>query len=166
MRASKRDLNYIQYGVQARAGYEVTPGLKPFVELDADARVHDLPIDDSGYARDSEGLTPKIGSTFEITRKLTGEIAAGYLVRTYKDPRLADLHGLIANSSLVWTATGLTTVKLTASSTTGESVLPGVSGLFQRDAGIEVDHAFRRWLLATVKLGWGLDDYVGLDRQD
>ena len=69
-------------------------------------------------------------------------------------------------SRIVWTATGLTTVKLTASSAAVESVLPGVSGLFQRDVGIEVDHAFRRWLLGTFKLGWGLDDYVGLNRED
>ena len=57
-------------------------------------------------------------------------------------------------------------MKLTASSVAAESVLPGVSGLFQRDVGIEVDHAFRRWLLGTLKLGWGLDDYVGLNRED
>lgn len=164
--ASNKDRDYNQYGLQARAGYEITPGLKPFVELDADRRVHDLSIDQSGYARDSDGLTPKAGTTFEITRKLTGEVSIGYLVRAYKDPRLLDLRGLVADSSLVWTATGLTTVKLTASSVAAESVLPGVSGLFQRDVGIEVDHAFRRWLLGTLKLGWGLDDYVGLNRED
>jgi len=164
--ASNKDRDYNQYGVQARAGYEITPGLKPFLELDADTRVHDLAIDQSGYARDSDAVTPKAGTTFEITRKLTGEISVGYLTRTYKDSRLADLRGLIADSSLIWTATGLTTVKLTASSAAAESVLPGVSGLFQRDVGIEVDHAFRRWLLGTFKLGWGLDDYVGLNRED
>jgi hypothetical protein len=164
--ASNKDRDYSQYGVQARAGYEITPGLRPFVELDADRRVHDLPVDQSGYARDSDGLTPKAGTSFEITRKLTGEISVGYLMRTYKDPRLADLRGVIADSSLVWSATGLTTVKLTATSAAAESVLPGVSGLFQRDVGIEVDHAFRRWLLGTFKLGWGLDEYVGLDRRD
>jgi hypothetical protein len=164
--ASNKDRDYNQYGVQARAGYEVTPGLKPFVELDADTRVHDLSVDQSGYARDSEGFTPKAGTTFEITRKLTGEISVGYLVRTYKDPRLADLRGLIADASLIWTATGLTSVKLTASSAADESVVPGVSGLFRRDAGIEVDHAFRRWLLGTFKVGWGLDEYVGLNRED
>jgi hypothetical protein len=164
--ASNRDRDYIQYGLQARAGYEITPGLKPFVELDADRRVHDLPVDQSGFARDSEALTPKVGTAFEITRKLTGEISVGYLVRTYKDPRLADLRGLVVDSSLVWTATGLTSVKFTATSAADESVLPGVSGLFRRDLGVEVDHAFRRWLLGTLKFGWGLDDYVGLDRTD
>jgi hypothetical protein len=163
---SNKDRDYVQYGAQARAGYEITPGLKPFVELDTDARIHDLAIDSSGFARDSEGITPRIGTTFELTRKLTGEISIGYLTRTYKDSRLPDLRGLIADGSLVWTATGLTTVKLTAKSTAEESTLPGVSGLFRREAGIEIGHAFRRWLIGTVKVGWGLDDYVGFNRED
>ena len=164
--ASNKDRAYDQYGVQARAGYELTPGVRPFVEIDSDWRVHDLPVDFSGYSRDSAGVTPKIGTSFEITHKLTGEVSVGYLERTYKDPRLPDLHGLIVDSALVWTATGLTTVKLTAVSAADESVLPGVSGLFRRDIGVEFDHALRRWLIATVKLGWGLDDYVGLNRED
>ena len=163
---SNKDRDYVQYGVQARAGYEVMPGLRPFVELDADTRIHDLAVDSSGFVRDSQGITPRIGTTFEITRKLTGEISVGYLDRTYKDPRLPDLRGLIADGSLVWAATGLTAVKLTARSIAEESTIPGVSGLFRREAGIEVDHAFRRWLIGIVKLGGGLDDYVGFNRED
>ncbi|HEX9322998.1 MAG TPA: outer membrane beta-barrel protein [Xanthobacteraceae bacterium] len=90
---SNKDRDYNQYGAQARAGYEITPGLKPFVELDADTRVHDVALDRFGFARDSEGFTPKAGTSFEFTRKLTGEISVGYLIRTYQDPRLADLPG-------------------------------------------------------------------------
>ncbi len=43
-------------------------------------------------------------------------------------------------------------------------MLPGVSGALRRDVGLQVDHAFRRWLIGTVKVGYGQDDYVGLDR--
>jgi hypothetical protein len=31
---------------------------------------------------------------------------------------------------------------------------------------LQVEHAFRRWLLATVKLSRGYDDYVGSPRVD
>ena len=31
---------------------------------------------------------------------------------------------------------------------------------------MQVDHAFRRWLIGTVKVGYGFDDYVGMDRAD
>jgi hypothetical protein len=74
--------------------------------------------------------------------------------------------GLIGDASLIWTATALTKVKLSGSSSVGESTQPGVSGVLYRDAGLQVDHAFRRWLIGTVKVGFGLDDYVGMDRTD
>ena len=38
--------------------------------------------------------------------------------------------------------------------------------MLYRDVGVQVDHAFRRWLIGTVKLGFGLDDYVGMSRED
>ena len=44
--------------------------------------------------------------------------------------------------------------------------MPGVSGVLYRDVGVQVDHAFRRWLIGSLKLAFGLDNYVGLDRTD
>ena len=57
-------------------------------------------------------------------------------------------------------------MNLSGGSTVGELTQPGVSGVLYRDVGLQVDHAFRRWLIGTVKLGFGLDDYVGMDRED
>jgi hypothetical protein len=157
--ASNQDRNYNQYGGTLRGSYELSPAVKPFVEIGADQRVHDLNTDFFGYRRDSKGLTGSLGSTFEVTRVLTGDISAGYVQRTYEDPRLSDLAGLIGSASLAWTASALTTVKLTAASSIGESTIPGVPGVIYRDVAIQADHAFRRWLIGTVKLGFGLDTY-------
>jgi hypothetical protein len=90
----------------------------------------------------------------------------GYTHRDYQDPRLQDINGLIGDASLIWTASTLTTVKLLGSSSTGESTQPGVSGVLYRDVGLQVDHAFRRWLIGSFKVGYGTDDYVGEDRLD
>jgi hypothetical protein len=164
--ASNADRNYHQYGVQTRLNYELTPGIIPFAQLDVDTRDYALPVDAGGINRDSDGVTGKVGTTFEISRKLTGQIAIGYLVRTYKDPSLEKLAGLLLDASLVWTATGLTTVKFNAATTANESTLAGVSGVFSHDYSVQVDHAFRRWLIGTAKLSYGLDDYVGSTRED
>jgi hypothetical protein len=164
--ASNNDRNYNQYGGMLRGGYELSPGVKPFVEVGADTRVHDLATDLSGYQRDSKGLTGKVGSTFDLSRSFTGEIALGYVRRNYEDARLEQIKGLIGNASLLWTASALTTVKFTGKSAIGESTVPGVSGALYRDAGLQVDHAFRRWLIGSVKFGFGLDDYVGMSRED
>jgi hypothetical protein len=159
--ASNEDRNYNQFGGTLRTGYELLPGVKPFVEAGADTRKHDLPVDDFGYARNSRGLVGSIGSTFEVSRVITGEASVGYARRTYDDPRFDPLAGLIGNASLIWTVDALNTVKLSASSTIGESTIPGVPGVFYRDVGIQFDHAFRRWLIGTLKLGIGLDTYKG-----
>ena len=164
--ASNDDRNYDQYGGTLRGSYEMTPGVKPFAEVGADQRLHDLAEDSSGYRRNSRGLTGKVGTTFELTRYLTGEIAAGYTKRDYDDQRLESSEGIIGDASLTWVADALNTLKLTAASQVGESTQPGVSGVLYRDVGLQFDHSFRQWLIGSVKAGFGLDDYVGDGRQD
>jgi hypothetical protein len=73
---------------------------------------------------------------------------------------------MVFDASLVYAATGLTTVTLTGTSRADEIVVAGVSGALRRDAGLQVDHAFRRWLIGTLKIGYGLDDYIGSIRAD
>ena len=164
--ASNADRNYNQYGAVLRNSYELTPGVKPFIELGANIRAYDLELDAGGNNRSSQGGYGKAGTTIEAARNLTGELSLGYLTRRYKDPTLADVSGWTVDASLVWLWTALTTVKLNASTTVAESTIPGVSGAFTRDMTIQVDHAFRRWLIATLKFTRGFDDYVGSPRED
>jgi hypothetical protein len=164
--ASNRDRDYTQYGGALRASYEVMPGVKPFVEIGGDIRAHELEFDRNGFARDSRALTPRAGTTFEISRKLTGELSGGYLMRRYQDPSLAELKGVVADALLVWSATGLTTATLIASSRAEESTVAGVSGALRRDVSLQIDHAFRRWLIGTLRLGYGDDQYIGNGRED
>jgi hypothetical protein len=158
---SNVDRQYNQFGGAVRAGYELSPGVKPFVEAETDTRKHDLPVDAFGYQRDSKGFSASAGTAFELRGFLTGEASLGYAQRNYEDPRFDKLAGLIGNASLVWTVDALTTVKLIASSTIAESAITGVPGVFYRDAGLQIDHAFRRWLIGTLKFGIGLDTYKG-----
>jgi hypothetical protein len=164
--SSNDDRNYNQYGGFVRGAYEITPAVKPYGEVDFDQRVHDLNVDRSGFQRDSHGVTGKVGTTFEMSRLLLGEVSIGYATRTYQDPRLDRLQGLLTAGSLIWTPTALTLVKLTATSSVDESTLAGVSGVLTRDYLGQVDHAFRRWLIGTVKVGYGTSDYQGSDRFD
>ncbi|HWF96367.1 MAG TPA: outer membrane beta-barrel protein [Xanthobacteraceae bacterium] len=164
--ASNDGRNFDQYSAQLRTGYELTPGVIPFVELDADRRHHDLAVDSSGFDRNSQGRAAKVGSTFELSRILIGQLAFGYLERDYTDPTLQTVKGPTFDGSLTWVASALTTFKLTAVTSANESTLAGVSGVFTHEVGIEVDHAFRTWLDATLKFTGDRDTYVGQSRQD
>lgn len=164
--ASNIDRNYDQYALTARAAYEAKPGVKPFVEVNVDRRVHDVAADRSGYFRDSWGTTARVGSTFELSRLLTGEVSVGYGHRGYEDTRLAPLSGLMTSASLVWTATPLTKFTLTAKSSLDETTVAGVSGTISRDYALQVDHSLRRWLTASAKLSHGTSHYEGMARDD
>lgn len=159
--ASNDDRNFNQYGGLARVSYDLLPGVRPFGEVEADTRIHQSARDRAGYARDSTGGYAKIGTSFEFSRLLTGEVAAGYALRDYQDPRLARLQGLLTSASLIWTASGLTTLRLDATSAIDETTIPGASGVLSRDYSVQVDHAFRRWLIGTARLGYGTSDYDG-----
>jgi hypothetical protein len=163
---SNDDRNLTQYGGVGRVSYDLTPGIKPFGEIEGDSRIHDLPFDRNNYQRDSSGGYARAGTSFEFSRLLTGEISAGYAVRDYVDPRLNRLQGLLVASSLTWTATPLTTAKFYSTTSIDETTVPGVSGVLTHMYTVEVDHNFRRWLTAIGKFTWGTLDYQGDGRFD
>jgi len=164
--SSNDDRNFNQYGGITRISYEVLPWLKPFAEVEGDSRVHDLRLDRSGYQRDSNGGYAKAGSSFELTRLVTGEISIGYAARNYVDPRLNRLEGFLTTASLVWAATPLTTAKFFSDTQLAETTVAGASGILVRTYTIEVDHDFRRWLTAIGKFTVGTLDYQGFGRND
>jgi hypothetical protein len=164
--SSNDDRNFNQYGGVGRASYELTPGLKPFIEVEGDSRVHDLPLDLNGFARDSTGGYAKGGTSFEFSRLLTGEISVGWAARDYVDPRLGRLDGLLTAGSLVWTVTPLTTARFVTSTSIDETIVPDVSGVLTHLYTVEVDHDFRRWLTAIGKFTYGTLDYQGDGRFD
>jgi hypothetical protein len=163
---SNDDRNYDQFGGLVRASYEIFPGVKPFAEFYADRREHDLFTDRFGQRRDSDGVAVKAGGVFDIAKTLTGEVAGGYLARSYEDPALADVRAALVEAALIWAASGLTTVTLRSATSVDESTLPGVSGVLRRDVNLQLDHAWRRWLITTLRFGYELDDYKGSPRED
>lgn len=163
---SNDDRDFNQYGGVGRFSYELKPGLKPFVEIEGDNRVHDQAADRNGYLRDSNGGYAKLGSSFEFSRILTGEVSIGYSARNYVDPRLSQLSGFLTTGSLIWNASGLTTVKFNTDTQIAETTIPGSSGVLVHTYAAEVDHDFRRWLTAIGKFTYGTYDYRGQNRND
>ena len=163
---SQRDREYTQYGAQLRFSYELTPGVKPFIEGLVDTRAYHQRVDFAGFRRSSDAVGARLGTTFELTRLLTGELAAGYQSRRYDDPRLRDLSGPLLEGALVWSATPLTTVRLRAQTTLDESTIPNASGALTRRATLEVQHDLRRNLSLIGALTGGTTDYRGISLRE
>jgi hypothetical protein len=164
--ASNADRNFDQTAGILRLSYDLDPGLQPFVQVQEDECIHDLAYDRSGLQRNSTGTTGLAGADVNLFGSLTGEMAGGWVVRSYKDPTLPDISGTIASGALIWQATPLTTAKLGASSEVYETIVDGASGQFTHDVTLEVDHALLRWLTATGTVGYGTDNYVGSTLRD
>ncbi len=149
-------------GCRLRATYELTPVLRPFIDLFGDDRLHDQEIDYTGYKRDSVGAIAQAGTSFELTRLLTGEVSAGYGGRTYADPRLKDIRSPVFNGSLAYAVTPLTTIAFRAATSFDETTVPGSSGTNARSATLEISHALLRNLSVTAALSYLNTDYVGV----
>ena len=164
--SSNDDRNFNQFGGLGRVSYDLITGLKPFGEIVGNVREHDQQADRNGYLRNSSGGSVRAGTSFEFSRILTGELAVGWAARTYQDPRLMPLQGLLTSASLVWVATPLTTARFFATTSIDETTVPGVSGVLTNTYTVQVDHDFRRWLTAIGKFTWGTQDYQGDARYD
>lgn len=159
------EFNYNDYTVRLRGSYEITPGLKPFVEVAADTRKFDTDINSFGLRQGSDGYKAEAGFVFD-REILKGQIGLGWMARTYDDPTLPNISGLLIDSSLVWKPSALTQVKFDMNSTINESITTGAAGVFTREAKLTVDHSFRRWLVGSLFGSYGQDQYRGTGRVD
>jgi hypothetical protein len=108
--------DYNDYGLVGRASYELTPGVIPFFEITGDSRRYDHYYDVYGFARSSNGIAGKLGSTFEFSRLLTGEIAAASTVLS--ETTLAYASGAVSRlTSLEVSHALMRGLKLTATAT-------------------------------------------------
>jgi hypothetical protein len=163
---SNQDRNFTQASGQARLTYALTDEYKPFVTASVDRRTHDLPVDFAGFRRDSTAAAVEAGMTFALGDKLTGDAAAGYLTRSYSDPKLAGAGGFIADAMLVWQMTKEASVQLEVKSQVTETTEDMTSGVFRRDVKAEFDYQFQPWLTGAFKTGVGQDVFVGTPRVD
>lgn len=151
-----------QYGLRGRLGYEINPGLIPFVEVGVDTRQYDHKRDGAGYARSSDGIAVQGGALVELTRLLTAEVSAGASVRSYEDQRLGTLTSPIANGTLTYVMTPLTTIRGTVSATVDETAIAGARGVRSLRGTLEVQHALRRNLTLTAGLRASDSAYQGI----
>jgi hypothetical protein len=161
---SSNDFN--DWGLRARASYQISPFVSPFLEVEADARRYDAAVDFSGYARNSDGVLARGGASLAFTQQLTGEASLGYGARAYQDPRLPDMRAPLIDASLIWSATPLTTLTAKAQTSLADTMTPGASGAVARAFTLDVAHALTRAVTLGASAGYSNDDYVGVALHD
>lgn len=145
---SDRDQNGAN--LRGRIGYELSPALIPFLELNVGTTKYDRRLDNSGYARSSNSYGAKVGAEVDLGEKTRGEAAIGYLRKQYDDDRLDAIDALTLDGTLNWSPQRGTNVNL-GLRTTIEDFAGGPQGgwvSYRLDAGLT--HELRNNLVARL----------------
>ncbi len=158
---SNDDRDYTEVAGSLRVGYEWTPAVQPFVEGAYSIRRHDQKTDDNGFRRNSDGYTVVGGVAIDLGPILRGEVSGGYAERQPDDNDLKDASALIANASLTWAPTPLTTVTAAVGTSVDETTVAGASAAISRTAELDVAHALLENLTLNAGAEFGYTKYKG-----
>lgn len=112
----------------ARIGYAVSPALIPFVEASVGREKYDQRVDSSGAERSSTTYGVRAGAEINLGEKFSGELAAGYVLRSLDDAILKDISGLTVDGELNWSPLRGTNVMVGLASTVESATTAGESG--------------------------------------
>jgi hypothetical protein len=163
---SQADQNNTLGTVVLRTGYEVSPALTPFVELEYGQREYDEELDSNGFARSSTRWGARGGLEIDLGEKFKGEMSAGWIDEDLDDERLESISGPTFAASLDWSPERGTIVGLDAETIVEGSTTAGESGSLLHSATISVSREVRANLTADLAFGGELRDYTGSDGQD
>lgn len=149
-----------------RAGYELSPAIVPFVEVEAGRRYMDNRRDAAGFERSADRFAALAGVELDLGDKLRGEISAGWLTERPDDPRLRDISAPYAAASLVWSPEQGTTLALTASTTVETTTAPCESGSVLYGGTALLTRELRSNLTATAQAGVEWRDFCSTDNYD
>jgi len=160
------DESYRDRTLGLRAGYEFSPGHEFFADAEISRLDFGAPSDNDGILRDADGHTLRLGLRKAFGARLSGEASVGYGRYTPDDDRLEVVDGVLFDANVVWQASDLTRWRLAARSGLGVTTLTGSLGSLNRSVGVDVRHAFRRYLYANAGVTYSIQDYGGVDLKE
>lgn len=116
--------------------------------------------------RDSKGYGLYVGSSFELTNLLRGDVRVGYIRQNFDLANIRPISGVGTLAKLVYFPNRLLTVTATAQSSIEDSGVPGSGGFLHRGGSLRADHELRRYIIASIEGGYFRDTYRGLNRRD
>ena len=119
-----------------------------------------------GQNRDSSGYGAYVGSNFDITNLMHGDVRVGYIRQTFDLAQVRPISGLGLLGTLTYFPNRLWTITAHAESTVEDSGVPGTTGLLHRGGSLRADYEFRRYIVASFEGGYFHDTYRGQDRRD
>lgn len=159
--------NTTAYGAGARLGYQLTPGLVAFIDMEADYLTFDAPspsllvkLDNVTYAGRG-GLSARFNETLE----LEGSLGLGYT--DLSDGTLSDFSAVLYDAKATFrpdetlTLTGALTTKISQPGTTS-----GATAKLTYTATGQVEYLVNPWLKLRADAQWSEAHYQGIDSEE
>lgn len=162
---NNKDRDRMVWDGGVKAGYEIIPGYSAYVEGRYNDREYDASVDDAGFRRDSSGYQARTGAEIELTGTLKGNVFLGYMWQNYDDARFERLSKPVYGADLTWNATGLTTVKVSASRTIEETTTANAAGYLADSFGLSADHELLRNVILSAGAEYTRNDFRGANRE-
>jgi hypothetical protein len=149
-----------------RGGYEISPALTPFVEVETGRRFYEQEIDSGGFARSSDRLGARAGHEFDLGEKFFGEFSAGWLRESLDDDRLKPIEGPSLAANIFWSPERDTMINLAAATFVEGTTTPDESGSILHTARLSAERRIRANLTGNAALGAQYRDYIGVNGHD
>ena len=144
---------------RGRIGYELSPALIPFLEVQLGKTLYDQHRDSSGYARSNNSYGAKAGVEVDLGEKLKGELGFGYEHTGFDDARLSAIDAPTVDGTLAWSPHRGTDVGLGFSTTVQPSTTAGQSGYVAYQLTGTLSHQLRDDLTGKITGGTTWRDY-------
>lgn len=156
--------------LSGRVDMALNPDNAFFVQITGNDRTYDAapaPASAlSAQSRDSRGVEYLLGTNFELSALVRGEVAVGYIEQRFDQPVFEDVSGLGTRAQLEWFPSQLTTVHVAAGRTVEDTPVAGAGAFVANNASLAIDHELLRNLILNARLTWSRDTYEGVDRED
>ncbi|PBB86727.1 MULTISPECIES: outer membrane beta-barrel protein [unclassified Mesorhizobium] len=163
---SQKDRDSTLYSATLRTGYQVSPAITPFGEVEVGRRIYDQRVDSNGFERSSTRFGARAGLELDMDEKLSGEFSVGWLREGIDDDRLPANVGPYVNADLKWSPERGTIIGLTGKTTIESTTTAGESGDVLYSGRLTGERQVRANLTANSALGLDWRDYTGSDGHD
>jgi hypothetical protein len=155
---SQKDRDNIFAGVTLRGGFEMSPAIKPFAEVEIGKLTYDEKVDSNGYRRSGMRTGLRGGVEIDFGEKMSGEFALGYLRQGIDDDRLQAVDGLSADAAIKWSPQRGTDVDIGLLTRVEGATAPGESGSVYYEGTVGIKRQVRANLDLHTKLIASLRD--------
>ncbi|MGI9499885.1 MAG: outer membrane beta-barrel protein, partial [Geminicoccaceae bacterium] len=160
------DRDNTTYQVNQRLSHRTTPRLTLFVTPQYTYSLFDEDVADDGEGRDAQTITGLVGADVALRAPITLSAAAGYTRLLFDDSGRDDSDSVVANGTLGWQISPLSSLELSASHSLELTTVDGAAARTSTALALGLTRQVGLDTSLRGEVGSTYSDFRGIDRND